>query len=235
MFNHGGVTINEKHCFSDFGLYVKEYHISPPEIQMQSLNIPGRNGKIDLTTALTGDPTYDNREIEIVLNGKKPAADWPAFMSDFMNQFHGQSVKLVFDDDPQFYYQGRAIVNDDYKKGTEVASFSILVDAEPFKYDLMDSAEDWLWDPFSFEYGVIREYAGIVVEGERSLMVVGSRMPVVPDIIVSAEMTVEYSGKLYALKKGQNKVYDIVIRNGESRLVFKGTGNVTVKYRGGSL
>jgi hypothetical protein len=48
-------------------------------------------------------------------------------------------------------------------------------------------------------------------------------------------MTVRYDGKDYELKQGTNKIYDIVIKEGENPLMFTGTGTVTISYRGGIL
>ena len=53
--------------------------------------------------------------------------------------------------------------------------------------------------------------------------------------MVSAAMTVNYDGKDYELKQGTNKIYDIVIKEGENPLMFTGTGTVTISYRGGIL
>ena len=95
--------------------------------------------------------------------------------------------------------------------------------------------EDWLWDPFDFEEGVIREYGNQAVDGTLALTVVGSPMPVVPKIIVSADMQVAFGGESYRLKSGENYLPDIEIKEGEHVPIFTGHGTVTVSYRGGSL
>lgn len=235
MFEHAGVSLNGKHMYHEYGLYVKEYHIEPPEVNVQSVAIPGRNGSLDLTDVLTGEPTYRNREIRIALNGKKKEGEWTGFMSNFMNSYHGRKVEVVFDNDPGYFYRGRATIEADFLKGIEVASFTVRVDVEPFKYEQLDSTEEWIWDIFDLDNGIIREYGDIPVNGAAELVVYGSRMLSVPDIIVSTDMQVGFLGKTYNLVAGTNHLYDIVIRDGENLLEFTGTGTVSVRYRGGSL
>jgi hypothetical protein len=51
----------------------------------------------------------------------------------------------------------------------------IEADVDPFKYDVFSSDEDWEWDIFDFENGIINEAAEIVVNGATSFMLVGRR------------------------------------------------------------
>ena len=100
---------------------------------------------------------------------------------------------------------------------------------------IRDRDEDWLWDPLDLEEGVIREYGNIEVSGEYAMIIDGTEKWIIPEITVSADMTVAFEGKQYSLKAGTNKVYDIVIKEGENMLTFHGTGTVSVKYRGAIL
>lgn len=234
MFDNDGVTLNEKHSFRDFGLLIETVHIAPPNPRRHKITIPGRDGDLDLS-GITGDITYDNRLIEIGLNGKKQESEWVPFMSGFMNLYHGKTVKIIFDRDPSYYYTGSAVVAADFEKGIEVARFTLSVDADPYKYEIISSLEDWLWDPFCFETDVVREYGSITVDGSRTIMIPAGRKRVIPVILVSADMTVTYKGVAYELSKGMNKIYDLALPEGENELIFSGNGTVSIDYRGGSL
>ena len=111
----------------------------------------------------------------------------------------------------------------------------MTVEADPYKYELTAGDEDWLWDPLDFESGVIREYKDLDVAGEYRLIIDGTEKWIIPEIVVSADMTVAFEGKQYSLKAGNNKVYGIVIKEGENVLTFRGAGTVSVKYRGAIL
>lgn len=236
MFPNYAAKINGKHTYNDYGLYVTNSNpIEPPEVRAEYITVPGRSGNIDLTQALTGYAVYGNRTISLRLGGKKEAASWPAFISDFLNEVHGKQVEVIFDNDPNYYYFGRAIVEADYQKGNEVATFTLTINAEPYKYGIQSTAEPWLWDPFSFVNGVIRYYNQITVSGTKTVKVIGSEMPVIPVFIASEQISVSFEGKSYTLKQGENKIYDIVLRNQEYEMVFTGNGTVSINYKSGRL
>ena len=236
MYPNYAATLNGKHTYTDYGLYVTNNDpVEPPEVKAEYIEIPGRNGQIDLTEALTGYTVYNNRQIVLELGGKKRSQDWPGFMSNFLNELHGQSVTVIFDNDPSYYYVGRATVESDYEKGNEIARFTLTINAEPYKYSNQSTTEPWLWDPFSFVDGVIRYYNQIQVDGTAQIQVLGSEMPVIPVFTTSAAMQVEFGGKTYDLAAGNNKIYDIVLMNQAYTLTFTGTGTVSINYKTGRL
>lgn len=236
MYPNYAATLNGKHTYTDYGLYVTNNDpVEPPEVKAEYIEIPGRNGQIDLTEALTGYTVYNNRQIVLELGGKKRSQDWPGFMSNFLNELHGQSVTVIFDNDPSYYYVGRATVESDYEKGNEIARFTLTINAEPYKYSNQSTTEPWLWDPFSFVDGVIRYYNQIQVNGTAQIRVIGSEMPVIPIFTASAAMQVQFDGKTYDLAAGSNKIYDIVLMNQAYTLTFTGTGTVSINYKAGRL
>lgn len=236
MYPNYSATLNGKHTYTDYGLYVTNTNpVEPPEVKAEYIEVPGRNGQIDLTEALTGYTVYNNRQIVLELGGRKRSQDWPGFMSNFSNDLHGKSVKVIFDNDPSYYYQGRATVESDYEKGNEIARFTLTINAEPYKYSNQSTTEPWLWDTFSFVDGVIRYYNQLQVDGTAQIQVLGSEMPVIPVFTTSAAMQVEFGGKTYDLAAGNNKIYDIVLMNQTYTLTFTGTGTVSINYKAGRL
>ena len=84
---------------------------NPPAQKVKTLDIPGGDGVIDLSQALTGYPVYQNRtgSIEfIVMNDFKP---WHMAYSDIMDYLHGQTMRAILEDDPEYFYEGRFTVN----------------------------------------------------------------------------------------------------------------------------
>lgn len=236
MYPNYAATLNGKHTYTDYGLYVTNTNpVEPPEVKAEYIEVPGRNGQIDLTEALTGYTVYNNRQIVLELGGRKRSQDWPGFMSNFLNDLHGKKVKVVFDNDPSYYYQGRATVESDYEKGNEIARFTLTINAEPYKYSNQSATEPWLWDPFSFVDGVIRYYNQIQVDGTAQIRVLGSEMPVIPIFTASAAMQVQFNGQTYDLAAGNNKIYDIVLMDQAYTLTFTGTGTVSINYKVGRL
>lgn len=236
MFENNSATLNGKHTYYDYGLYVTNTNpVAPPTPKTQYIQIPGRNGDLDLTEALTGYTVYNNRTITLKLGGKKNPELWPTFRRVFMNEIHGKIVKVIFDDEKEYYYIGRATVNADWNQQHTIASFTVTINAEPYKYSITSTVEPWEWDSFSFIDGVIQEYADLQVSGTLNYTVVGSEMPVIPEFIVTGNLSVKYEGISYDLTQGVNKIYDIVFLDREYELTFTGTGTVSISYRRGRL
>ena len=229
------VKINDVDMLKTYRMALKDRHcVQPPVPKTSYLDIPGADGSMDLSTVNSGHVVYERREITLNFGCGYPANQWPSVFSEILRKFHGQEGKLIFDDDPGYYYIGRMTVSD-YQRVRNLGTFTITVQADPYKYEILSSEDAWIWDPFSFVDGIIREYKNIEVNGTRSLMIPGTEKWIIPEIVVSAAMKVTFESKEYSLKEGANKIYDLVIKEGENELVFKGYGTVTVRYRGAIL
>lgn len=208
---------------------------NPPTVKTNLVDIPGGDGVLDLTTALAGRPTYNNRTGSwtfIVQNGFK---DWSALYSEIMVYLHGQKFRAVLEDDPSYYYEGRFSVNQ-WKSDKDWSQITIDYNVGPYKKELANDGEDWLWDPFNFETGVIRNYRNLSVLTTLSVTVYGDMMESVPAIIASVSgMKVTYEDKTYSLAKGVNTIPEIVLHSGENTLVFTGEGSITIENTGGRL
>ena len=229
-----GVTFGEKHSYNDFGLILSSKSISPPEPQTKLVTVPLRDGAIDLTEALTDDVRYNDRVISITFSMIDPINAWTGKVSAIKNYLHGKRMKVIFDDDCAFFYIGRLKVNS-FESDKAVGKIAVEGTVEPYKYDVVSSNEDWLWDPFDFDVGIINDYGAISVNGNTAISLIGKRKRVCPTITVSNDMTVVFEGNTYSLKKGVNKIYGILIVEGDNTLIFKGTGTVSIDYIGGSL
>jgi len=89
-----------------------------------------------------------------------------------MEFLHGQRMRAILTDDPGYYYEGRFSMNA-VKSRPEYGTFVLDYDVGPYKWaTTLSTDEDWLWDPFSFEDGVLFSelYTGIALTGtERHL------------------------------------------------------------------
>jgi len=229
------VTINDIHMLKDLGLALSRTDcVQPPEPKTNNLDIPGADGIIDLTESLVGRTLYNNRMITMEFGRGLSKNAWPTMYSRVQSLFHGKQVKLVFDDDGEYYYQGRAVVSD-YARTQMLGTMVIAVSADPYKYEMYGGLDDWLWDPFSFRTGIIRNYKNLEVNGTRAVRITGRDKIIVPLIISSAAMTVTFNGVTYQVVAGNNKIYDIEIDEGENYLTFTGNGTISIDYRGGIL
>lgn len=147
--------------------------ITPPSFKSNYIDVPGANGSIDAsTTILTyprynqdgsiaastvseSYPTYNNRTGSIEFYVMNDYGEWYNRFSEAMDYLHGQKVKIILEDEPDYYYQGRMTVNQ-WRSEKDWSKIVLDYNVAPFKYELFSSLESWLWDPFSFIDGVIR-------------------------------------------------------------------------------
>lgn len=140
---------------------------APPEVKENYIDIPGGNGALDLSEALTKFPTYNNRtgsfEFRVMNHYEKDgklifenrsAERWAERYSEIMEYVHGKCLYAVLDDDPTWFYQGRFSV-DEWKSDDTWSVITIGYNVNPFKWSITSSTGPWLWDPFNFETGVI--------------------------------------------------------------------------------
>lgn len=232
-----GIKIGNIHTINDWNLTLTSKEKNPPEIKEEVIDIPGADGQLDFTESLTGDVKFNNGKITLNFAMKDDFSTWTNKLSIISNYLHGKKFKIIFDDDKDFYYHGRLKVNS-LKNDKSIGRIVIECDVDPYKYDLSSSVEDWLWDPFSFETGIINNLKNLVVNGSLEVKIYGRRKHVVPTIscnITSVAMTVEFNSSIYTLSEGSQQILNIEIVEGENILKFKGNGAVSIEYRGGSL
>ena len=204
--------------------------------------------------ALTGYPVYQNRtgSIEfIVMNGFKP---WHMAYSDIMDYLHGQNMRAVLEDDPEYFYEGRFAVNA-WKSEKDWSRIVIDYDVGPYKWSVLSSIDDWLWDPFNFQNGVIRAaiFKNIAVSTatttRRLDAALFGRAPVCPRFIVSStarrgvhvrfvnpQLDLDIT-KL--LPDGEIQIPEFVFFGSQGATIYlwcdSGTGTVSVDFRQGRL
>ena len=122
---------------------------------------------LDLTTSLAGRPLYKNRTGSVEFYVDNDFRDWSVLYSEIMLYLHGQKMRAVLEDDPSYYYEGRFSVNA-WKSNPDRSQITINYDVFPYKQYINNSTDEWLWDTFNFETGIIRvrdlsgKVAGIV-------------------------------------------------------------------------
>lgn len=111
------------------------YTLEPPEPKTYTVDIPGGNGVIDLTEALTNDVVYNNRKQEFdfaLINVEN--FEW--VKTELSNFLHGRKFDYTMTMDPGYTYHGRfsvkAYTHDAYSSGI-LGDIKISIDADPYK------------------------------------------------------------------------------------------------------
>lgn len=230
----GSVTIGNLRL-GDLGLLWTDVNISEPSAKTNLLSVQTQNGNIDLTNALIDYAVFENRSIQLTfILIDRDMRVWHSIDSKLKNYCHGKVMEIILDTDMSHFWRGRCSVATT-KEDQAHSRFVISIDADPYKYDVASSDDDWLWDPFDFEEGFINELGNLSVNGTLEVMLIGSELRSVPEITASTAMSVQYKDKTYSLREGVNRIYDIFIGPGEHIFIFSGNGTVSIHYRGGSL
>lgn len=224
-----GMTINGKHTYRDYGLILTSApYVERPEMQTEYVEVTGLNGALDYSTVLTdGEPRYKNREGSWTFHvtGRDNYAERVA---ELMNALHGVEAKIVFDDTPDYYYEGRLTVNEFVSDARgRVITLDYVLD--PFKRTDKNTANyDWLWDDL-FDLTII--YGKFHVDGTKWRNLINqSQATITPTYTCSASMQVAKDGTTYQLVEGENAPSNLALAPGDNIMEFIGTGDVTVSY-----
>lgn len=117
-------------------------NVEQPNPSYKYIDIPGRNGSLDLSTYLTGSVAYSDRSgtLNFYVANEDPETavpfnrDWATFKQTLAQFFSGQTVlKMKLEDDPDYYYKGRFYMKS-WSTGDSFSQISIEYRIDPFKY-----------------------------------------------------------------------------------------------------
>lgn len=224
------------HTYGSWGmLQVGPAIISPPKVQTKFIEVTGRDGSLDYTTALDGNVHFNSRDFDATLRCVAKRSELPMIYSKILNFMHGRKLKAICDDDQNYYWEGRFEAKaPKWKNGYWEIDIKGTVD--PYKYSRSTTMGDWLWDPFVFETDIAWDYADLEVEDDMEVIVATSAMPTTPIFRLSAPMHMIVNGESeYDLPKGDSTIPGMVLTDTDTTFLFQGTGTVTIGFRGGSL
>ena len=210
------IRFGTKWAHADYGLIVAPYVIPMPEPQTNFVEIPGRDGALDLSEAF-GTIRYADRVIPLTLYVRAP---FDALISAFAAYVHGQRMNVICDRDPAYYYDARLTV-ENVERHAGYCELSLECRAKPYKLE-------------HFETSIT-----ILPTISATATLTNTRMPVVPTITVSDEMTLAFTiaGVVYTinLAAGSHVVPSLVLMDGDTEVDITGTGSITFTYRKGAL
>ena len=235
-YHAGDVLFGSLHSRTDLGLAPAGFStLEEAEVDTKYEEVPGAHGSLDFTEVLTGYPVYRDREGSFRFRCSGPRRSWNAVRQNVVAKLHGRRMHVIREVEPDVYLEGRLWVEDP----EEGPYITISGRFFPWKVDRYDSTEEWEWDSFNFETGVVREYGSIAVNGSYTLDFVSSPMGGSPEFYTEdSGVTVTVGGNIYTIPTGTWTVFpEIVLPSSYDtvQMTFSGSGTVSVKYRGGRL
>ena len=194
-----GVDLTEK-----YGIILADgYTLAPPSPKTYTVNIPGGNGRIDLTESLLGDTAYENRKQEFtfyVINTE----NFETVKTAVSNFLHGKAYDYQITMDPGYTYHGRfSVTSYSHKAYSDgiVGTIKMEIDANPFKY-----AKNRIYK--------VNAVGGITAYFD------SGRKRVRPVIETDNSLKVIYNGKLLTLPQGSWSINDLTFVNGVNSVYF---------------
>lgn len=213
-----GIKFRNKHSADDFGMFMTDFSVSPPEPQTAYVDVPFRDGLLDFSTALTGGVVkYKNRTVTAEFKTQDRTPDsWKSRYHTFVNYVQGQKLQLIFDYDPEYYYLGR-ISCDVSKDDQVIGTISISADCDPYKYKLSPTVNEF------------------DVSGSLSVTLPNDRMPTVPVVTTDAEITIQFGESTIVFPAGTRKSPALLLLEGANHMTLTGTGHIKFEYQEGAL
>ena len=110
-----------------------------PTPLFKNVDIPGKDGTLDITDYLIGRPTYSDRKGSFEFYVSNDGTSWTARRASIASFLNGKKMKMILEDEPQYYYYGRFF----FKEWRSEPQFSkVVIDYQvgPYRY-LLDGKE----------------------------------------------------------------------------------------------
>ncbi len=233
------INIGDKNTWDDWKLIPLERPcVAPPGVKVEYIDIPGADGSLDYSEALTGIKKT-NRSGSwrfLVMNNNLEAGlaqkEWYDLYSTILNYIQGKKFQVILDDDPNFYYEGRLQVSEWSSSEDMYSTITFDYNFGPYKYPIDTTAGyDWLWDEL---FGNTIYYGSFDVDGEKWRNILNdSPESVSVNVTVTSDMLVEYDGETFNLLGGEQQDLGFQLKPGDNFMKFVGNGRVTVDYSAG--
>lgn len=214
-----GITIifngEDVHTGDDLDLVQEEKTIGKPTIQSYTVQVPGRNGLLNLTKSLTGKVMYYNRSLFFKYFGDGDL-ERLLELDAVMSGYHGQTIRIIDDDYPDHYYEGEASVSTEFHSG--YVNITLTVDAQPFRLKRKPTV-------------VSREVNNNTIE----VSIRNESIEAIPTFTIDGNISITFNGEKVSLSTGTYTVERIQFRGGVNVLTISGSGKVTIEYQEGAI
>lgn len=189
-----GTDINET-----FGLVLtSDTDLGVAEPKTYVVDIPGGNGSIDLTEALTGDVAYEDRTMRLAF-AADGVEDVERLRTRMLSMLHGRRLPFTLSFDPGYTYTGRFAVGSFERVGPAGVEVTVEVTCDPYK----------LKEHCAYR---LNATGGVMFEFE------SGRRPVHPVIECEQPCFVTWDGVETTVPAGSYRLNDVVFREGRNRL-----------------
>lgn len=213
-----GVQFGEYHTAQDWNLIMNEKIVSPPVPKTNYVSVPGRDGDLDLTEALSGEVNYQDRKASytfLLTDGTH--ADRVELISQIIGVLHGQRVQIIDTDDyPDYYMNGRLTVTD-VSNSNAYGVLKIEAVCQPWRYAINQKTKT------------------VTVTASDGTVTVtmsnGGYKTIAPTLTVTGSITLTYGSTSTTLSAGTYILSGLRFTPGVNTVTVAGTGTITFNYQ----
>lgn len=210
-----GITFGSLHSFNNLHLILSQKTIGTPEPKREVVDIPGGDGVLDLTEFF-GAVKYHNRQLSFEFSTMVPQSQFMDLFSQVQNALHGKKMRIILDDDPEWFYMGRIAVSE-WKAEKNIGKLTVDCDCEPFKQSIYTTT------------------VTKVVSSNATIVLANDKMPVVPTITTTKEFLISFGGYNDLYPAGTFTIPELELWEGNNQIYVEGNGSISFTYRKGRL
>lgn len=191
--------------------------LTDAEQKTEYLALPGSNGHLDVSTALTdGEPVYNSRTLTATFESSEGTRlEREDRINRMVNWLDGWRMNIALPDDPLHYITGRVHVKRLYNDPAH-ASVQVVATCDPWRYNVAET--------------VIGLQA--TAAAQTTALINSGRLSRVPTLTISGGDVLLVAGAAsWALNAGVYALPDLYLRPGSTPITYSGTGSLLVTYR----
>ena len=212
IFGSYDTDLNGPWTLSSWSLTAAEHH-------SQYVQVPGRDGDLDLSTALTdGTPRYGSRTLTATLERSDGTRlERESAINTMINWLDGWRMDIRVPDDEGHYLTGRVHVAKLYNDPAH-AAVTVTAVVDPWRYNNYETA--------------VKLTAG--TDAVEARLTNSGRRTVVPLLTISgdsAQVLLVYGANSWALGAGTYQLPDLIVPQGGISITYSGVGELSFTYR----
>lgn len=210
-----GITFGSLHSFNNLHLILSQKTIGTPSPKREVIDVPGGDGVLDLTEFF-GAVKYNNRQLSFEFSTMVPQSQFMSLFSEVQNALHGKKMRIILDNDPEWFYMGRISVSE-WKADRNIGKLTIDCDCEPYKQSIYTTT------------------VTKIVASNATISLANDKMPTVPTIETTAEFLISFGGYNDLYPAGTFTIPELELWEGNNQVYVEGNGAIYFTYRKGRL
>lgn len=209
----GNVKFGSHDMLRDYGVIMTSFDIGMPSQKRSSIEVPGMDGVIDITYALSEQKIYENRTVSMTFEILyRNGADLWNIHERIANDLHGNEMDIRLSFYPGWHLEGNVSV-DGLSMNDGTATFKVTCDCNP--YFIRNSLTR----------------ATYAVTGTMDVYIRNAARWTIPSTEVTGTVSVKTDDAAVSLSTGKARNAAIVLKSGLNRITLGGSGTITFEYQ----